>query len=168
MFFVISKLFWMVAAPSHWLGALVLACALCLVLGANLGSGLLGLLVNLNAPGSGRRVAFGRSGAPDAEMADAVGGATYRHTGRETVDKNGVTFDKQTGQPVLGDDAPHHLLVAGEQGLHRQQLAGGVIEHGRAGRHVQVEIRARLAVPRRPNWHDSRNSTTRSRSLSSG
>lgn len=33
MFFTISKLFWMLAAPSHWLGALVLACALCLVLG---------------------------------------------------------------------------------------------------------------------------------------
>lgn len=33
MFFVISKLFWMLAAPSHWLGAMVLACALCLVLG---------------------------------------------------------------------------------------------------------------------------------------
>src|SRR4051812_42778099 len=33
MFFAISKLFWMLAAPSHWLGVLVLACALCLVLG---------------------------------------------------------------------------------------------------------------------------------------
>ena len=33
--------------------------ALCLVLGANLGSGLLALLVNLNAPRAGRRVAFG-------------------------------------------------------------------------------------------------------------
>jgi uncharacterized SAM-binding protein YcdF (DUF218 family) len=33
MFFMISKLFWMVAAPSHWLGALVLACALSLMLG---------------------------------------------------------------------------------------------------------------------------------------
>ncbi len=33
MFFVISKLLWMLAAPSHWLGVLVLACALCLVLG---------------------------------------------------------------------------------------------------------------------------------------
>ena len=33
MFFVISKLFWTLAAPSHWLGVLVLACALCLVLG---------------------------------------------------------------------------------------------------------------------------------------
>jgi phosphate:Na+ symporter len=33
--------------------------ALCLVLGANLGSGLLALLVNLRAPGGGRRVAFG-------------------------------------------------------------------------------------------------------------
>jgi phosphate:Na+ symporter len=33
--------------------------ALCLVLGANLGSGLLALLVNLRVPGGGRRVAFG-------------------------------------------------------------------------------------------------------------
>lgn len=33
MFFAISKLFWMLAAPSHWVGALVLACALCLILG---------------------------------------------------------------------------------------------------------------------------------------
>jgi phosphate:Na+ symporter len=33
--------------------------ALCLVLGANLGSGILGLLVNARAPGAGRRVAFG-------------------------------------------------------------------------------------------------------------
>src|SRR5690242_15377434 len=32
MFFAISKLFWMLAAPSHWLGLLVLACALCLML----------------------------------------------------------------------------------------------------------------------------------------
>jgi hypothetical protein len=41
------------------------------------------------------------------DMADAIGGATYRHTGREVVDKNGVAFDKQTGQPVLnGSQAP--------------------------------------------------------------
>ncbi len=33
--------------------------ALCLVLGANLGSGLLGFIVNLRTPGAGRRVAFG-------------------------------------------------------------------------------------------------------------
>jgi uncharacterized SAM-binding protein YcdF (DUF218 family) len=33
MFFAVSKLLWMLAAPSHWLGAMVLACALCLVLG---------------------------------------------------------------------------------------------------------------------------------------
>jgi phosphate:Na+ symporter len=33
--------------------------ALCLVLGANLGSGILALLVNANTPGGGRRVAFG-------------------------------------------------------------------------------------------------------------
>src|SRR3954469_453552 len=33
MFFPISKLLWMLAAPSHWLGAMVLACALCLALG---------------------------------------------------------------------------------------------------------------------------------------
>jgi len=33
--------------------------ALCLVLGANLGSGLLALIVNARAPGGGRRVAFG-------------------------------------------------------------------------------------------------------------
>ncbi len=32
---------------------------MCLVLGANLGSGVLALLVNLNTPGAGRRVAFG-------------------------------------------------------------------------------------------------------------
>ncbi|HUP30728.1 MAG TPA: Na/Pi symporter, partial [Usitatibacter sp.] len=40
-------------------GVVAVPVALCLVLGANLGSGLLALLVNLNAPGSGRRVAFG-------------------------------------------------------------------------------------------------------------
>src|SRR5687767_12081721 len=33
--------------------------ALCLVLGANLGSGLLAFIVNLRTPGAGRRVAFG-------------------------------------------------------------------------------------------------------------
>ncbi len=33
MFFVLSKIFWMLAAPTHWLGFLVLATALCLVLG---------------------------------------------------------------------------------------------------------------------------------------
>ncbi|HEX7605107.1 MAG TPA: Na/Pi cotransporter family protein [Usitatibacter sp.] len=33
--------------------------ALCLVLGANLGSGILGLIVNARTPGAGRRVAFG-------------------------------------------------------------------------------------------------------------
>jgi uncharacterized SAM-binding protein YcdF (DUF218 family) len=32
MFFVLSKLFWLVGAPSHWLGMLVLATALCLLL----------------------------------------------------------------------------------------------------------------------------------------
>jgi len=32
MFFVISKLFWVLAAPSHWLGLLILACAFCLLL----------------------------------------------------------------------------------------------------------------------------------------
>jgi phosphate:Na+ symporter len=40
-------------------GVISVPVALCLVLGANLGSGLLALLVNANAPGSGRRVAFG-------------------------------------------------------------------------------------------------------------
>ena len=40
-------------------GVVSVPVALCLVLGANLGSGLLALLVNANAPGSGRRVAFG-------------------------------------------------------------------------------------------------------------
>ena len=40
-------------------GVVSVPVALCLVLGANLGSGLLALLVNINAPGSGRRVAFG-------------------------------------------------------------------------------------------------------------
>lgn len=32
MFFVLSKVFWMLAQPSHWLGFLVLATAICLVL----------------------------------------------------------------------------------------------------------------------------------------
>ncbi|HKB95740.1 MAG TPA: hypothetical protein VKB94_02755, partial [Rhizomicrobium sp.] len=32
MFFVLSKIFWLVAAPSHWLGLLVVAIALCLLL----------------------------------------------------------------------------------------------------------------------------------------
>jgi uncharacterized SAM-binding protein YcdF (DUF218 family) len=32
MFFTLSKIFWIVAAPSHWLGLLVVATALCLVL----------------------------------------------------------------------------------------------------------------------------------------
>jgi hypothetical protein len=32
MFFAISKLFWVLAAPSHWLGLLILACTLCLLL----------------------------------------------------------------------------------------------------------------------------------------
>src|ERR1700753_3112267 len=32
MFFTLSKLFWIVAAPSHWLGLLVVATALCLLL----------------------------------------------------------------------------------------------------------------------------------------
>jgi uncharacterized SAM-binding protein YcdF (DUF218 family) len=32
MFFVLSKLFWLVAAPSHWLGLFVLATGLCLLL----------------------------------------------------------------------------------------------------------------------------------------
>src|SRR5688500_6094688 len=40
-------------------GVISVPVALCLVLGANLGSGLLALLVSANAPGSGRRVAFG-------------------------------------------------------------------------------------------------------------
>src|SRR5204862_1151515 len=31
MFFILSKIFWIVAAPSHWLGLLVLATALCLL-----------------------------------------------------------------------------------------------------------------------------------------
>ena len=32
MFFAVSKIFWLLAAPSHWLGLLVLATALCLLL----------------------------------------------------------------------------------------------------------------------------------------
>ena len=32
MFFVLSKIFWLLAAPSHWLGLLVVATALCLLL----------------------------------------------------------------------------------------------------------------------------------------
>ena len=40
-------------------GVVSVPVALCLVLGANLGSGLLTLIVSANAPGSGRRVAFG-------------------------------------------------------------------------------------------------------------
>ncbi|MGD9946835.1 MAG: Na/Pi cotransporter family protein, partial [Burkholderiaceae bacterium] len=40
-------------------GLIPVTVALCLVLGANLGSGLLALLVNLRAPGAGRHVAFG-------------------------------------------------------------------------------------------------------------
>ena len=40
-------------------GVVAVPVALCLVLGANLGSGILALLVNAKAPGSGRRVAFG-------------------------------------------------------------------------------------------------------------
>jgi phosphate:Na+ symporter len=40
-------------------GVVSVPVALCLVLGANLGSGLLALLVSANAPGAGRRVAFG-------------------------------------------------------------------------------------------------------------
>ena len=40
-------------------GVVAVPVALCLVLGANLGSGLLALLVTAKAPGSGRRVAFG-------------------------------------------------------------------------------------------------------------
>jgi uncharacterized SAM-binding protein YcdF (DUF218 family) len=32
MFFVLSKLFWLVGAPSHWLGMLVLATAFCLLM----------------------------------------------------------------------------------------------------------------------------------------
>src|SRR6185503_5184732 len=31
MFFTLSKIFWIVAAPSHWLGLLVVATALCLL-----------------------------------------------------------------------------------------------------------------------------------------
>lgn len=48
-----------------------------------------------------------------ADLADALGGAAYRHTGREVVDKNGVAFDKQTGQPVLG--AKQAPMSASEQ-----------------------------------------------------
>jgi uncharacterized SAM-binding protein YcdF (DUF218 family) len=33
MFFVLSKIFWLLAAPSHWLGLLVLAAALCALAG---------------------------------------------------------------------------------------------------------------------------------------
>ena len=33
MFFIVSKIFWMLVAPSHWLGLVVLAGALCLFLG---------------------------------------------------------------------------------------------------------------------------------------
>ncbi|MBA2587612.1 MAG: YdcF family protein [Alphaproteobacteria bacterium] len=33
MFFAVSKIFWILAAPSHWLGLLILAGALCLFLG---------------------------------------------------------------------------------------------------------------------------------------
>ena len=40
-------------------GVVAVPVALCLVLGANLGSGLLALLVTAKSPGSGRRVAFG-------------------------------------------------------------------------------------------------------------
>lgn len=32
MFFAVSKIFWLLAAPSHWLGLLILAAALCLFL----------------------------------------------------------------------------------------------------------------------------------------
>ena len=32
MFFVLSKIFWMLAAPSHWLDFLVLAAMVCVVL----------------------------------------------------------------------------------------------------------------------------------------
>lgn len=32
MFFILSKIFWLLAAPSHWLGLFVLATALCLLL----------------------------------------------------------------------------------------------------------------------------------------
>jgi phosphate:Na+ symporter len=40
-------------------GVISMPVALCLVLGANLGSGLLAFIVNLRTPGAGRRVAFG-------------------------------------------------------------------------------------------------------------
>jgi uncharacterized SAM-binding protein YcdF (DUF218 family) len=43
MFFALSKIFWLLAAPSHWLALLVLGCALCLVRRAWRSAQILGL-----------------------------------------------------------------------------------------------------------------------------
>ena len=44
MFFVLSKIFWILAAPSHWLGFLVLATGLCLLFGRPWLAGVFSLL----------------------------------------------------------------------------------------------------------------------------
>ena len=47
MFFALSKIFWLLAAPSHWLALLVLGCALCLLLRAWRAARILGLAAAL-------------------------------------------------------------------------------------------------------------------------
>jgi uncharacterized SAM-binding protein YcdF (DUF218 family) len=44
MFFVLSKIFWLLAAPSHWLGLFILATALCLLLRRVRAAGIFALL----------------------------------------------------------------------------------------------------------------------------
>jgi uncharacterized SAM-binding protein YcdF (DUF218 family) len=53
MFFVLSKIFWILAAPSHWLGLFVLATALCLLLRRVRAAGVFAALSVLMLVGAG-------------------------------------------------------------------------------------------------------------------
>lgn len=82
------------------------------------------------------------------DWADAVGGAVFRHTGREISDNNGTPYDKQAGRPVPGG-AQAPLSAQQRVDLSKTLDAPGDVDLGNGRTATNVPLWKRLRYPTR-------------------